>query len=75
VLILVAPNDHKVRIEVGCGLQQILTNERAAQIINEQMIPAYKISNFDQGTENGARAVADTLTAAAETPRVSRCRQ
>lgn len=73
VLILVAPNEHRVRIEVGCGLEAILPDERAAQIINEQMIPAYRQSNFDQGTERGAEAIAAALTAAVAQPRIPGC--
>ena len=36
VLLLVAPNERKVRIEVGYGLEALLTDERAAAIVREQ---------------------------------------
>lgn len=37
VLLLVAPNERKVRIEVGYGLEALLTDERAGAIIREQV--------------------------------------
>ena len=37
VLLLVAPNEQKVRIEVGYGLEALLTDERAGAIIREQV--------------------------------------
>jgi uncharacterized protein len=36
VLLVVAPNERQVRIEVGYGLEALLTDERAAAIIREQ---------------------------------------
>ena len=41
VLLLVAPNERKVRIEVGYGLEALLTDERAAAIVREQ-IPLFR---------------------------------
>lgn len=75
VLLIVAPNEHKVRIEVGNGLEPILTDERAAQIIADDLLPDFKSSQFDAGTEKGAQAIAAVLTAAADTPRVGGCRR
>jgi uncharacterized protein len=37
VLLLVAPNERKVRIEVGYGLEGLLTDERAGAIVREQV--------------------------------------
>jgi uncharacterized protein len=37
VLLLVAPNERQVRIEVGYGLEALLTDERAAAIVREQV--------------------------------------
>lgn len=37
VLLLVAPNERKVRIEVGYGLEALLTDERAGMIVREQV--------------------------------------
>lgn len=46
VLLVVAPNEHKVRIEVGYGLEALLTDRRAYHIIQD-MIPRFK--SGDQG--------------------------
>lgn len=46
VVLLVAPNEHKVRIEVGYGLEALLTDRRAYHIIQD-MIPRFK--SGDQG--------------------------
>jgi uncharacterized protein len=40
VLILVAPNDRKVRVEVGKGLEGLLTNTRAADVVRA-MLPDF----------------------------------
>jgi len=37
ILLLVAPNERKVRIEVGYGLEALLTDERAGAIVREQV--------------------------------------
>src|SRR5688572_28504201 len=41
ILITVALRDQQVRIEVGSGLEKIITDEIAAQIIREEMIPNF----------------------------------
>ena len=53
VLILVAPNDHKMRIEVGYGLEGIINDAKAGRIIREKMIPYFKEGNFSAGILNG----------------------
>ena len=42
VLLVVAPNEKKVRIEVGYGLEGVLTDAVASEIINSVMIPEFK---------------------------------
>jgi len=49
VLILVAPNDRKIRIEVGYGLEGDLTDGRAGQILDKFAIPAFKEGNYPKG--------------------------
>lgn len=41
VLLVVAPNEKKVRIEVGYGLEGVLTDAVASEIINSVMIPEF----------------------------------
>lgn len=61
LLILVAPNERKVRIEVGCGLEAAITNEIAGQIIQQNIIPLFKNGDLQGGTLAGVRALEDKL--------------
>lgn len=57
LMIMVAPNERSVRIEVSCGLENVITDERAAAIIQEVMIPIYKRGDMAGGTVAGAEAL------------------
>ena len=57
VLVVVVPNDHKMRIEVGYGLEGTLPDGAAGAIIRTWMTPAFKAGNFDKGIEDGVAAV------------------
>ncbi len=48
VLIIVAPNEHKVRVEVGLGLEGLLTDAKASEIIRHAM-PFYQAGNYEGG--------------------------
>ena len=54
VLVIVAPNDRKMRIEVGYGLEGTLTDAGASRIIREAMTPQFKSGNYEAGIQNGA---------------------
>jgi uncharacterized protein len=56
-LIIVVPTEHQVRIEVGYGLEGVLTDAQSKVIIDEVMRPAFKQGNFDAGIFNGTLAV------------------
>jgi uncharacterized protein len=74
VLLIVAPNERRVRIEVGCGLEGLLTNERAAQIIDETLLPAFKAEEFEKGIVAGVEAIAATLRSDPARPQPGRKR-
>src|SRR5947207_14416132 len=57
VLVVVVPKDHKMRIEVGYGLEPTLTDGAAGQIIRAQMTPWFKSGNYDRGIEAGVAAI------------------
>ena len=61
VLVIVAPNDRKMRIEVGYGLEGTLTDAAASRIIREAMTPQFKGGDFDGGVIAGVQAIVDTL--------------
>ena len=49
VLLLVALNDRKMRIEVGYGLEGTLTNLHCKRIIEHDMVPAFRAGDFSGG--------------------------
>lgn len=73
VLLLVAPNDRRVRIEVGYGLEAILSDQRAQAIIDETIVPAFSSGQYATGIERGAEAIRTLLVANADTPRIGSC--
>jgi uncharacterized protein len=61
ILIVVVPNDRRMRIEVGYGLEGILTDGMAGQIIRSVMTPRFKNGDYDGGITDGVRAVVNVL--------------
>lgn len=57
VLLVVAPNEKKVRIEVGYGLEGVLTDAISSQIINSVMIPEFKNGKMSEGIKKGVLAI------------------
>jgi uncharacterized protein len=57
ILVLVAPRERKVRIEVGRGREGLLTDMGSGQIIREVMIPYFKQNLFGVGVVAGVRAI------------------
>jgi uncharacterized protein len=57
VLLIVSRDDHKVRIEVGYGLEGRLTDLLAGRIINDEIVPAFKANQFDTGFARGVDAI------------------
>jgi uncharacterized protein len=62
VLLLVAPNEHKVRIEVGYGLEGTLTDALSKIIITNAMAPRFKTGDFGGGIERGVDDIITVLT-------------
>jgi uncharacterized protein len=52
-LLVVARNDHKLRIEVGYGLEGALTDVTARRIIDETIVPRFKSNDFAGGIAAG----------------------
>lgn len=57
VVFLVAPNERKVRIEVGYGLEPVLTDALSSLILQRQVIPAFKAGDMEGGVLAGAESV------------------
>ena len=60
-LLIVAPNDRKVRIEVGYGLEGVLTDALTSQIIRRNIVPAFKAGDMAGGVAAGTEALAALL--------------
>lgn len=80
VVLIVAPNERKVRIEVGYGLEPVLTDALSSVIIQSTILPRFKAGDMEGGVVAGADALIQQLSlpdeaakaqvaAAAEQPR------
>ena len=58
VLLLVAIDDRKARIEVGYGLEPILPDALAGRILSEQLFPAFKQRQYGQGLQAAVERIA-----------------
>lgn len=56
-LLVIAKNDRKIRIEVGYGLEGVLTDLVAGRIIRDVITPQFRNGNFDQGVVEGTAAM------------------
>lgn len=61
VLILVAVNDRKMRIELGAGYPKSM-DMKMKSVIDEFMLPQFKRNNYSRGIYQGARAMIAQLT-------------
>lgn len=62
VLLLVAPNEHRVRIEVGYGLEGTLTDALSKVIITNAITPRFKAGDFGDGISRGVDDIITVLT-------------
>jgi uncharacterized protein len=60
-ILIVAPKDRQVRIEVGYGLEGELTDAISRQIIEQDILPQFRAGNFDAGVTAGTLAVLRAL--------------
>ena len=66
VLLIVAPTERKVRIEVGRGLEPLLTDALTKLIIENGILPRFKSGDFPGGIQAGVRDIIAVLTGDAE---------
>lgn len=64
VLLIVAPAERKVRIEVGYGLEGRLTDAESNRIIQTAILPRFRSGNMPAGIVAGARAIVSVLEGA-----------
>lgn len=62
VLLVVAPNEHRARIEVGYGLEGTLTDALSKIIVANAMAPRFKAGNYGDGIARGVDDIITVLT-------------
>ena len=66
VLLIVAPNERKVRIEVGYGLEGTLTDAVTRLIIENSITPRFKVSDYAGGIKRGVEDIIQVLSGDAQ---------
>ena len=62
LLMLVAMKEKKIRVEVGYGLEHIITDAKSSYIIRKLMVPFFKKGNYYGGINQGLVAVSGLIT-------------
>jgi uncharacterized protein len=57
IVVLVSKNDHKARIETGYGMEGVIPDVTAKEIIDDKMIPAFKSNDYYRGFDNAVDAI------------------
>lgn len=57
MLLIVAPNERKVRIEVGYGLEKPLSDPICAKLIRDVILPRFRAADMAGGIEAGAASI------------------
>jgi uncharacterized protein len=69
VLLIVAPREGRTRIEVGSGLEAILTDARAQRIVDRDLLPHFSGQRWSAGIAAGTQAIVATLIEHEREPR------
>ena len=62
MLFIVVPSEHKVRIEVGYGLEPVLTDALSSVILQEQVLPKFRAGDTEGGVVAGTDAIIQQLS-------------
>ena len=61
ILLLVALDDRELRIEVGYGLEGVITDLQAKEIIEDVIVPRFQNNSYDSGIYNGVIAISNEI--------------
>lgn len=61
VLLLIAVDDRKMRIEVGQGLEGVLPDAITSRIIRHEIAPAFRDQDYDRGVLHGVTAIVKSI--------------
>ena len=70
-LLIVAPNERRVRVEVGYGLEPVLTDALSSVIIQRNILPAFREGDMPRGVEAGVDAIIAQLELPADAARAN----
>jgi uncharacterized protein len=62
VLLIVAPNERQVRVEVGYGLEPVLTDALSSVILQQRVLPKFRAGDIAGGVVDGTGALIDQLS-------------
>ena len=62
VILLIVVKDKKIRIEVGYGLEGVLTDLKCGYIIRQLIVPGFKKGKFYDGINEGLTAITGLIT-------------
>jgi uncharacterized protein len=62
VMLLVAPNERKVRIEVGYGLEAALTDAEAEAILDKDVVPLLRTGAYFSGIRAGTNSIVTEIS-------------
>ena len=62
LLLIVVPSEHRVRIEVGYGLEGTVTDAISKLIIEDSIIPRFKAGDYQGGIKRGVEDLISVLT-------------
>ena len=66
VLLIVAPTEHKVRIEVGYGLEGVLTDAWCSVVLQQRVLAKFRSGDYDAGVVAGTDAIIRQLSLPAD---------
>lgn len=72
VLLIVAPKERQASIEVGYGLEGLLTDRRAQAILDEKVVPACREGHCDRAIVDGVAAITRLLRSDDKRPKPRR---
>jgi uncharacterized protein len=69
-ILLIAPTERKVRIEVGYGLEPVLTDALSSVIIQSAILPKFRDGDMSGGIVDGTNAIVEQLSLPADQAKV-----
>jgi uncharacterized protein len=61
ILLLVAMQDRKARVEVGYGLEPVLPDAFAGRVLNQQLFPAFKQQHYFEGLSGAVNRICEIV--------------